>query len=432
MDTLYLGVGRQIITPEIGSHLYGYRPGLISTSVNDELTATAFYFKQEDMAALLISVTLGGVNEDITDCIFESIYKKHGIPKEASLLNSIHTHSAPNVSGGYGWGEVDKKYRDEIFIPKTLLAVDEAISSAIPVEMAIASGESKIGINRRQLMLDNTVELGQNPWGAFNPKMTILSFRDLKGKSIANIIHYGAHATAAGANSEISRDWPGVMIDMLEEESGAVTAFVNGPEGDVGPRLSNGKTTGGGDIKYAMRHGAWAGRDAVNIYKNNMGTYHTPRLSTFGGTLEIPLSPRIPLEEARREYEKYRGKTVNYLGQMEKYYREVIESYNGGTDEASRSIKQNVIRLGDAAFVGFSYELFSEIGMRIDEASMIPHVLSLSNTTGVGGYFATESEICRGGYEIVMSRTNGVQPFVSNGDWYVVTGTLDNLEKTEE
>ena len=45
-EKLLLGVGRKKITPKIGACLYGYRPGLASTAVNDDLTATAFYFEQ--------------------------------------------------------------------------------------------------------------------------------------------------------------------------------------------------------------------------------------------------------------------------------------------------------------------------------------------------------------------------------------------------
>ena len=72
------------------------------------------------------------------------------------------------------------------------------------------------------------------------------------------------------------------MIDVLEMETGAVTAFINGPEGDVGPRLTNGRTTGVGKIAYAMRHGAFAGQDAVRVYKN-LGSYSVPELKTYGG-----------------------------------------------------------------------------------------------------------------------------------------------------
>jgi len=93
--------------------------------------------------------------------------------------------------------------------------------------------------------------------------MTVISFADEEGKVVANIVHYGMHGTCAGRNYEISRDWAGVMVDDVERVSGAITAFFNGAEGDVGPRLTNGLTTGNGDITYAERHGALAAHDAA-------------------------------------------------------------------------------------------------------------------------------------------------------------------------
>ncbi len=432
-EQLFLGVGRRTITPKVGTHLTGYRPGLVSTSVNDDLTATAFYFKQGDTCALIVCVTLCGVSLEITNEIFQYALKKHNIPRSAAIMNSIHTHSGPNLIGGEGFGDTDTEYRYGIFLPQTVAAIDEAVANARPVQMAIATGESLIGVNRRELTADNKIQLGQNPWGPFDPQMTILSFKDEADVPVANIIHYGAHATASGANSEISRDWPGVMTDILEAETGAVTAFISGPEGDVGPRLSNGETTGNADIRYAMRHGAWAGQDAVRIYKTGMGNYHTPKLFAYGGTLDIPLAPRISYEEAKAGYEKYKEFTVNWRAKLKQYYADVIASYEKGyEDQANRAFEQNIIRLGDVAIVSFSFELFSEIALRIRKYSKIPHVLSLALTNGVGGYFATETELCRGGYEITMANINYIQGYTPDADWHIVKNTLKNLEHTEE
>lgn len=431
-DKLFLGVGRRKITPTVGTCLYGYKPGLESTSVNDDLTSTAFFFKQGDRCALMLSVTVGSVRDDIIDGILDTVYKKHGIPRSAAIISAIHTHSAPNITGTFGWGDIDVKYCNEIFIPETLEAIDEAVTNVAPVKMAVASGESRIGINRRELKPNNTIALGQNPWGTFDPQMTVISFVSENGIPVANMIHYGAHATAAGPNTEISRDWPGFMTDALESETGAVTAFFNGPEGDVGPRLSNGKTTGEGDIKYAYELGEWAGRDAISIFKN-MGEYHTPLLSSHNGKVEVPLMPRIPLEEAKIGYEEYKEHTVNRNAQRAKYYHEVISSYENGYEEVShRSFEQNIIRLGDVAFVAFSFELFSEIGLRIKKESNIPYVLSLSNSNGSSGYFATEPELCRGGYEIIMTSTSNIQGYARDADWHIVRNTVENLSKTEE
>ena len=46
MESLCLGVAREVITPEVGSQLYGYTPDVFSEAVEDDLTVTAFYFKQ--------------------------------------------------------------------------------------------------------------------------------------------------------------------------------------------------------------------------------------------------------------------------------------------------------------------------------------------------------------------------------------------------
>ena len=88
-----------------------------------------------------------------------------------------------------------------------------------------------------------------------------------------------------------------------------------------------------------------------------------------------------------------------------------------------------MIKLGDVAFVSFPFEIFTVIGMRIDQASSIPYVLSLSNTNGTEGYFATQDQICLGGYEIDCFMTAHRQPFVQNADWHLVTETLNHLQK---
>ncbi len=427
---LYLGIAREIITPKVGAALYGYAPDHFSTSVNDDLTATVFYLKQDDEKALIVSLALGSISNELAEEMMSEIERNYGIPQSAQIINAIHTHSAPNTTGTYGWGDIDREYVDGILLPKLYAAVETAVKSATPVEMAIATGESKIGINRREITIENEVMLGQNPWGPYDPTMTILSFRRMDGSPYANIIHYGAHATAAGKNPEISRDWPGVMTDVLEMETGAVTAFINGPEGDVGPRLSNGRTTSDGKIDYAMRHGALAGQDAVRIYKN-LGGYYVPELRTYGGVLNIPLAKRISLEEAKEAHKAYIGELTNHRAQLEKYYREVINSYEEGyVEKETREVPQNIIRLGDVCIVAFRYELFSEIGLRIKKDAPVPYVLCLSNTNGSDGYFATETELCRGGYEIKMTRTSNIQSFANNADLFIVTETLKNLKNT--
>jgi hypothetical protein len=376
----------------------------------------------------MISLCVCSVNTELFGEITEQIEKKYGVPKENIMIHCIHNHSGPNLLGEVGWGSVDTKYYEEILLPAILKSVEEAKKSVVAVKMGIASGESYIGVNRRQLTPDNRISLGQNPWGPFDPQMTVISFADMEGNVVANMLHYGMHGTCAGCNNEISRDWAGVMIDDLERQSGAITAFFNGAEGDVGPRLTNGGTTGNGDIAYAERHGALAAQDACRIYKE-IRSYKDVELSAFHGSVNVPLDHRISLEEATAGFEAYKKYTTNFRAKKAYYYKTQIELYeNGYVDQDFRPIPQTIIKIGDVAFVSFPYEIFSEIAMRIAKERKVPYTLSLSNTNGSEGYFVTEDQICRGGYEIEMFKAGYIQPYADNADWHLVTETLKNLD----
>ena len=426
-NKLYLGVAREIITPEIGGNLYGYRPDVYSKSVHDDLTLTAFYFTDGDKSALMISATVCLMNTELCSDTLSLLEERFGIPKDCCQLHCTHTHSGPNLTGNYGWGEIDRKYYDGIFLPALLKAVEKAKASPIAVRMGVAVGNSYIGVNRRELRKDNTIALGQNPWGPFDPNMTVIAFRDESDKPVANIVHYGMHGTCAGMNTEITRDWSGIMIDELEKQSGAITAFFNGPEGDVGPRLTNGWTTG--DITYVERLGGVAAQDAIGIYKN-IRDYGDAELSVVTETVKIPLDKRVDLATAEAEYEKLKGHTVNIQGKMAKYYETQIQMYRDGyVDREFRELPQTAVSIGGVAFVSFPFELFSEIAMRVAKERPFPYTLSLSNTNGSEGYFVTEDQICRGGYEINMFKTGYGQPYADNADWHLVNETLRTLKK---
>ena len=426
MESLCLGVARENITPEIGGQLYGYRPDIFSESVADELTVTVYYFQQGKTKALMISGTVCLISTELSHSILSLIEQKFHIPRQNCMLCATHTHSGPNTSGQSGWGDIDSEYCEERFVPAILSATEKAIKSVQPVKMGIAHGVSLVGINRRELNENNNIILGQNPWGPYNPEMTVLSFVDADEKTVANLIHYAAHGTAAGANHEITRDWSGVMIDALEKQSGGITAFFNGQEGDVGPRISNGKTVG--NLDYVHEIGELAAKDALAIF-GKISSYSDVKLSVSNQKLTIPLKNRMSFEESKTMFERYKNETVNLPGMMRKYFEEVIDSYNNGfVDKKAVEAEQVLIALGDVVFASFAYELFSEIGMRIDRAIKTKSVLSLSNTNGSEGYFITQDAICRGGYEVDMFLYGHLQQFTDDADFYLMQETVKHIQ----
>ena len=428
-NKLLLGVARGNITPEVGGNLFGYRPDLYSESVNDNLTASVFAFTQGEEKFVLITVCVCLIDTTVTDELRKLISEKHYVKIGNIIICATHTHSGPSTINMPGWGGVDMPYYESIMKPNILKAVDEAFANTQPVTMGVGVGESKLGINRRQLNADNSVGLGQCYWAPYNPQMTVVSFKNDENKIIGNIIHYGCHGTCAGLNKEVSRDWSGVMTDALEKESGAITAFFNGPEGDVGPRLSNGETTA--NLSYIYEVGDIGAKDAIKIF-NSIEEYKEFSVSSVSDTVKLPYDNRISYEDAVEGCEKYAKETINYGKQMLVYFNKVKDSYETDfVEEEYTEIEQSIIRIGDVAFVSFPYELFSEVGMRINCAVKDLNVLSLSNANGSKGYFPTQDQLCRGGYEVTMFKYNGVQCLKDDADFHLMKGTLQNIEKLE-
>ena len=427
MNQLYLGVAKENITPPVGGLLYGYVLDVHSNAIEDDLTATAFWFRQGNKQALMVSLTVCLIHSDLSDEILALLAEEFDIPAGNILLSATHTHSGPNTAGEEGWGPVDHEYCQNIFIPGIRKAVAAAKENIKAVKMASVVGESLVGVNRRELRPNDEIVLGQNHWGTMDPRMTILSFKDEKGKIVGNMIHYGAHGTAAGCNQEVTRDWSGIMTDGLEERSGGITAFFNGPQGDIGPRISNGKTTG--NISYVHELGEIAARDAVAFYEE-MGEYKDVELLVSSSVVEIPLKPRMKLEKAEEMLPAYKGKNVNLDGMICGHLEKVIASYSSDYQEKKVYCQnQTLIGLGDFIFAGFPYELFAEIGLRIDDAVKEKNILSLSNTNGTEGYFVTRDAIVRGGYEVGVFLYTHLQPWCDNADYHLLNGTLHHIRE---
>ena len=402
-DVFRAGAARADITPPVGTCLYGYAPDWHSDSVHDPLDATAFAVSQNGETAILISVTVGDLQTELSDEIREKTAEKTGVPSKNILIAATHTHSAPNVSGAEGWGEVDRHYVDSIFLPGIIKASCEAVSSLKPAEIAYSAVRSEVGVNRRQQMPDGSINFGQNPWGSFDPAMTFIAVRERESKKgIINIIHYGCHGTAGGQNKEISRDWSGGMCDRVENLTGTLTAFWNGTVGDTGPRLTNGSTVG--DCSYIEELGSVAAFDAVRAMKS-LGSYKEGKLEIFSDTVRLPYKGMPPLDEVRKGLEEY-GTAENLTNIFALKYKHLkdVEAFlsQGGEMPCAKEIPATFVSIGEALFVPVPFEVFSGISLRLREylREKYPHTLVLSNANGYNFYLPTQDQLCIGGYEV--------------------------------
>ena len=439
-EQFVLGTGTEILTPSVGGMLYGYSPRP-STSVHDDLRCDAVALGHGKPTALFISFDLCSIIKTLSLRIRELLEKETGIPANAIILAAIHTHSGPAMNTTVGWGETDTAYIEEILIPRTVAAAKKAIAAAQPAVMGIGTTESDVGINRRQINENGQVILGQNPWGSYDPTMTVLAFRTPDGKPLANIVHYGAHATASGANDAITRDWPGFMVDRLERESGAVSMFVNGCMGDVGPRLPNGKTVGAividkngkrfFDIRYAEELGCRAGFDAVRAYRS-IKEYREVDFRSISDVVSIPhrpLASEAELERQIRELgdpEKLGGLSLLTCTTLQKRL-EIVRS--GKTQEPSRDDEQVQFALNSVVLVPFPYEMFSETTLRLRAYSPFQHTICISNANGAYAYLPSRDQLCRGGYEVDQFNYRYPEALVENADDYIIAENLRIMKR---
>lgn len=431
MDKLYVGVGRTDITPEIGCHLAGYANDVFSDAVHDALTATVLVLRGGEKTVALISLCLCNVDQALVTDLRNGICARHPEVKfEDIIVSAVHTHSGPSTFDSPGWGTKDIPYCDNILIPQVIKAADIAFENMRAAQMGINVAQSRVGINRRQFGPDGEVVLGQNPWGQYDPTMTVIAFRGEDGVPIANMVHYGCHNTSTGRNGYITRDWCGVMIDWLDKESGATTLFFNGCAGDVGPRLTSGNTSGGGNIDFVNQVGSVAAMDAVQAYRG-IKEYRTVLPETVTGEIRLPYAPIVPLEKAQAGLEEYmQMEDSSLVLRMRDYYQKIIDAYKTGLPEEKEEITPvTLVKLGNLVLVPLGYEMFSEIGLRLRAYSPYQHTLTLSYSNNRLGYFPSRDQVIRGGYEVLMSRTKGVLNITDDADDYLIQDVLRMIDK---
>ncbi len=174
----------------------------------------------------------------------------------------------------------------------------------------------------------------------------------------------------------------------------------------------------------------WGGKaaaDAVRIFET-LPAHKNVSLAVSVRSVSLPLKPRMAEAEARRMWEKYKEAAVNADGMIRAHLEDVIRSYEEGlSDVAARGFSQTVIALGDVVFAAFPYELFAEIGLRIQRECKKRVVLPLSITNGDESYFVTEDALCRGGYEVEMFSYRHLQPFCDHADFELIKKTVAHI-----
>ena len=232
------------ITPPLGLPMGGrgsrFTPG---AEVIDPLLAQALVVEDDVGRRLLtISVDMIGMSYHATSELRFDLMVATGIPFDAIVINSSHTHSGP-MTGFEGYATFKAKPRDlkayeSNVIARTVLLAVGALARLAPAEVRVCSGVSDIGINRRRRDVEGNMGMGPDPDGPYNRDLWVLDVRTGAGRYVA--FSYGCHPVLVYgyAWDGISADWPGACRRRLVEALGPNTQaqFIQGLAGNVRPR----------------------------------------------------------------------------------------------------------------------------------------------------------------------------------------------------
>lgn len=408
MSTLHAGIAEVNVTPPIGCELSGF--GMRwhgSVGIHDELFAKALVLDDgERKTAIVTSDNLGLALDTVAE-IRRLVHAQVGIPPEAVILNSSHTHSGPSTLSLRFFEPRDDGYV-AMFIRKVVGAITYAANNMVEVRWGSAREPVQIGINRREMTKDRGMILGKNPAGPIAPYVDVLRIDRMDGSPLAVLFSHAAHPVSQGGNNYlISADYPGyamrVVKALMGEGVGAM--FAQGCCGNINS-LEFGATW-----DATQRLGTILGAATVKCAEQ-IQTHPGGRLAMISRIIQMPLERQPTVEEAQAEVasaiaalEKVKLSQPNRAQlRMAQDLLEVAQGRLALAHEGDRDrvvhFELHAIALDDLVFFGMPGEIFVDYALHIDQHSPFRHNIILGYTNGYLGYVPTAYAYPEGGYEV--------------------------------
>lgn len=264
-----IGICRKDITPPVGIFTgnWGAAKRNIATGIHLPLTLTCITFQASkfDKPLVLIAADLGwwknaDDEKELRNGILNGLSLNHG----RLLFCLSHTHSGPGLSAEDSekpGGELIKPYL-KYLQNQSIAAAKSALDNASEAVLTWSYGTCGLAANRD---LEDTKNgrfvVGYNPAPVADNTLLVGRITDLSGKIISTIVNYACHPTTlAWENELISPDYVGAMRNLVEKQTNAPCAFLQGASGDLSP-----KEQFTGNTNLADRYGRELGYAVLSV-----------------------------------------------------------------------------------------------------------------------------------------------------------------------
>lgn len=412
---LYAGTRETNVTPPPGVWMSGYggRP-TGAVGVHDELFARALALDNGRQRAILLSMDLIALDDDLVRSAREGIAAQAGLPQEAVMLHCTHTHGGPAVRSYRAMGPRDEAYVG-ILVRKLIGVAKQAAENLEPAQLTYGEASAQIGVNRRQTLTDGRTILGADYAAPVSPLVQTLCVNGADGRTFAMLFCHACHPTTLGGeNLYLTAEWPGAAVARLKERfrkegeetgiaGGALPFFLQGCCGDINPN----------------RRGTWEavaynGRqvaDAAHTARWNAHGHLGETIEAAEATVELPMLPPPSEAECERQIEEWQrtiehdraygaseGRLLFDQGRLE--WAQAARVYAAmPVFRETQPFTIQRLNLGGLHILGFPAEMFVQYQLDFSSQSEAP-VLTLGYTNGCSNYMPTAAEYARGGYEV--------------------------------
>lgn len=251
-----VGVGKANLEFKDDLVLFGYGPkggrGYNGKGEEkDTLQVRALWIESDKEKLLLLSYDMVSGSQVVEELLLEALK----LEKHQLLMVGTHTHSAPgryfgNIYDLAQWpAGLDMTVVKEL-VDKGVLATQGALETARDATVSVAQRVLwQAGRNRSYAPFLSNFERGVAGWPeelwndlgiemptglpveeqAVDPRMTVLTFRDEKGKAFASWASWCCHPATSrpGERRPYHRDWPGMAVDGVENQAGLELAIIH-------------------------------------------------------------------------------------------------------------------------------------------------------------------------------------------------------------
>ncbi|MBT3605302.1 MAG: hypothetical protein HOE48_17240 [Candidatus Latescibacteria bacterium] len=367
------------ITPRTPCFLAGYAGrDHAHESVHDPISLRAFYVSGSNGDALVFSADILWFSDVMIERLLSVLEREMGVVSENVFIVGTHTHSAPNA-----YNDANKAWV-QMVEAQAVAAAALAKSRLQDATLFGTTGESKIGINRREQLPDGKIILGENPDGPVDREVILIEARNESGDMIGRLGNFACHGTMLSQrNYQLSGDWPGLAASKLEADGKPPFVFLNGGCANIAPR-----------------------DDRQESFE---------RVEALSSEFSSDVNEMIAGLDALSEDDTVAGAVLDV------YLPRKLRDIEEGMGKVCQ-VRIQGVRIGPLKIIGFPGEVFAQTAMAVKDEN--PMTMVCSYIAGSrAGYVPVAEAYETGGYEVRVS------PYAEEAEAILRQGFFQLLEK---